>query len=43
MKNVSDKLTECQHDTEKKIAFLNLRSRKFYHAKVDLFRRFDTL
>ncbi len=43
MKNVSDKLAECQRDTEKKIAFLNLRSRKFYHAKVDLFRRFDTL
>lgn len=43
MKNVSDKLTECQRYTETKFAFLNLRSRKIYHAKVDLFRRFDTL
>ncbi len=35
MKNVSDKLAECQRDTETKFAFLNLRSTNFICAKVD--------
>jgi hypothetical protein len=35
MKNVSDKLAECQRDTETKFAFLKLRSNIFICAKVD--------
>ena len=37
MKNVSDKLTECQRDTEIKFAFLKLRDCNIICAKVDEF------
>lgn len=37
MKNVSDKLADCQRDTEIKFAFLKLRDCNITCAKVDEF------
>jgi hypothetical protein len=37
VKNVSDKLADCQHDTEIKFTFLKLRDFNIICAKVDEF------